>query len=87
MNCRPIHTPRIVPGGLNDCAKFSRRSLVGGGPNCAINGFAAVSSIDAPQPTANSATRNGIYFPLTAAGQNSTIPAPNRHSPVTIPAL
>src|SRR5208283_2578828 len=87
MNCLPIHTPRIVPGGLNDCAKFSRRSLVGGGPNCAMNGFAAVSRIDAPQPTANSATRNGPYCPLTAAGQNRTIPAPNRHSPVTMPTL
>src|SRR5258708_39480665 len=80
-------TPRIVPGGLNDCAKFSRRSEVSAGPNCAINGFAAVSRTDAPHPTANSATRNGTYCPLTAAGQNNTIPDPNSTSPITIPAL
>ena len=76
-----------MPGGLNDCEKFSRCSDVSGGPNCAINGFAAVSRNDAPLPTVNSAIRNSAYCPLTAAGQNITMPPPNRHSPVTMPAL
>src|SRR5579871_3487415 len=87
MKYVPINTPVIVPGGLNDCEKFNRCSEVTGSPNCAIKGFAAVSRIDAPLPTVNSAIRNSAYFPLTAAGQNSTIPAPNNNSPVTIPAL
>src|SRR5216683_5647948 len=52
-----------------------------------MNGFAAVSRIEAPHPTVNNAARNSPYCPLTAAGQNSTIPVPNITSPVTIPAL
>src|ERR1035441_1525632 len=87
INRAPIITPTMVPGGLKDCAKFSRRSLVSAGPNCAMNGFAAVSSTDAPHPTANSAIRNGTYRPLTAAGQNRTIPNPKSTSPNTIPVF
>ena len=71
-------TPTIVPGGLNACAKFSRRSEVEAGPNWAMKGFAAVSSTDAPQPTVNSAIRKGRYFRRTAAGQKSTIPPPEQ---------
>ncbi len=72
---------------MNACAKFNLCSLVSAGPNCAMKGFAAVSRTDAPHPTANSATRKGRYCPLTAAGQNSTIPDPNSTSPITIPVL
>ena len=35
------------------------RSEFSGDPNCAIKGLAAVSSTADPQPTRNSATRNG----------------------------
>src|ERR1700722_2191575 len=87
MKYVPISTPVIVPGGLNDCEKFSRSSDVAGSPNCATNGFAAVSRIDAPPPPVNSANKNGAYCPLTAAGQNRIIPTPNITSPVTMPAL
>src|ERR1700727_1383640 len=68
INRAPISTPTIVPGGLNDCEKFNLCSDVAGSPNCAINGFDAVSKNEAPLPTVNNATRNGRYCPLTAAG-------------------
>src|ERR1700710_751464 len=69
MNSVPIRIPTNDPGGLNACEKLSRRSEVSGSPNCAISGFAAVSRIDWPQPATNSASRNGTYLPITAAGQ------------------
>src|SRR5581483_2040210 len=79
MKYVPTSTPVTVPGGLNACAKFNRRSDVSDGPNCAMNGFAAVSSVAEPQPTTNSAIRNGAYCPITAAGQNSSVPVPKMH--------
>ena len=57
----PIKTPTMVPGGLNDCEKFSLCSEVEASPNCATSGFAAVSRMEEPQPTMNSAIRNGMY--------------------------
>jgi hypothetical protein len=83
----PTISPEIEPGGLNAAAKFSRRSLVAGSPNSAIRGFAAVSRIDDPDPTTNSAMRNGVYCPITAAGQNSSVPVAKTHSPVIRPTL
>ena len=62
-----------MPGGLKACEKFNRCSEVSVGPVCAMNGFAAVSSVAEPHPTTNNAVNISQYCPTTAAGQNISV--------------
>src|ERR1700753_1826873 len=39
----PPSTPLMAPKGLKACEKFNLRAALSGAPNCAMNGFDAVS--------------------------------------------
>ncbi len=75
------------PIGLNACARFNRRAALAGSPNCAMNGFDAVSRNDSPLAITNNAARKNPYLPTIAAGQNRKAPRLNSPSPTRKPDL
>ena len=61
-------TPRLVPSGLNDCARLSRLVAVPSGPIAMANGLAEVSRTERPAARMNRAMRKKPKVSDLAAG-------------------
>ena len=82
----PTSGPQIHPSPLNDCARFSLRSLPSGSPSTVTYGFAAVSRQVSPHPITKSENRKNSNEPILPPGMKSSAPTPYSTSPVSTPA-
>ena len=72
----PSTGPTTVPTALKDCAKLIRSSEYLGGPQTAMNGFAAVSSDPSPEPMMKVAPQKPPNDRFSPAGHISRPPMP-----------